>query len=114
MTTVGFIVLVLAVAIGLYVMSTRNDETGDETRNEPPQVQRECVVGGCSGTLCVSASDEPVFSTCEYAAWYACYREPFAVCEMQASGQCGWTPSAELDQCIADNQEFPTPDDAKF
>lgn len=56
-----------------------------------------CVVGGCSNQLCVDASEGDVVSTCEYREEYACYQT--ASCERQASGQCGWTDTAELQQC---------------
>lgn len=55
-----------------------------------------CYVGGCSGQLC---TDEPnAVSTCEYTAAYACYKT--AKCERQGSGQCGWTPTPELNMCL--------------
>lgn len=59
-----------------------------------------CAVAGCSMQLCVSAAEAPtIVTTCEYRAEYACYRE--AACEPQADGQCGWTETAELRQCLA-------------
>jgi hypothetical protein len=58
----------------------------------------ECVPSGCSGTVCVAAGKE-VMTTCEYKPEYACYAK--AKCEKQASGECGWTRSAEFDACIA-------------
>lgn len=60
-----------------------------------------CAVAGCSGQLCVSANEAgTIYSTCEYRAEYACYRE--ASCEPQADGQCGWTQTNELTQCLVD------------
>lgn len=62
-----------------------------------PQPLGTCYVGGCSAQLC---SDKPdMVSTCEYTATYACYKT--ATCERQASGQCGWTPTEKLTQCLA-------------
>lgn len=59
-----------------------------------------CAVAGCSGQLCVSAAEaENIVTTCEYRAAYACYRE--AVCEPQADDTCGWTMTAQLQQCLA-------------
>jgi len=59
-----------------------------------------CAVAGCSGQLCVSADEAgTIVTTCEYRAEYSCYKE--ASCEPQANGQCGWTPTAELKQCLA-------------
>lgn len=62
----------------------------------PQNDTASCYVGGCSGQLCFS---EPgMASTCEYKEEYSCYKD--AVCERQASGQCGWTDSSELQTCI--------------
>lgn len=59
-----------------------------------------CAVAGCSGQLCVSADEAgDIVTTCEYRAEYGCYAE--AVCEPQADGQCGWTETPELQQCLA-------------
>lgn len=58
--------------------------------------EKKCYVGGCSSQLC---SDEPGrASTCEYREEYACYKS--AVCEVQPSGQCGWTPTASFTACL--------------
>ena len=59
-----------------------------------------CVVGGCSGQLCVDASQGAMASTCEWTEAYACYKT--AMCEKQTDGQCGWTETKELNQCLAD------------
>lgn len=60
-----------------------------------------CVVGGCSGQLCISADEVANgggISTCEYREEYACYQN--AVCEKQSTGSCGWTMDAKLTQCL--------------
>jgi hypothetical protein len=62
-----------------------------------PGTQAKCYVGGCSSQLCTDKPD--AISTCEYTAAYACYKT--ATCERQPSGECGWTPSAELSACLA-------------
>ncbi len=54
-----------------------------------------CIKSGCSGQVC---SDHNVISTCEYREEYACYKS--AVCERQADGNCGWTQTKELEQCL--------------
>lgn len=54
-----------------------------------------CVISGCSGQIC---AEEEMMSTCEFLPEYACYKD--AVCERQASGQCGWTMSDELKSCL--------------
>lgn len=59
----------------------------------------ECVVGGCSGQLCVSKDEaEGLVTTCEWTEAYACYKT--ATCELQASGKCGWTQTPELTSCL--------------
>lgn len=64
-----------------------------------PLTDLGCKVGGCSSQLCVDAgADDPV-STCEWREEYACFRD--ATCERQSNGRCGWTPTAELEQCLA-------------
>lgn len=58
-----------------------------------------CVIGGCSGQLCLSTEEAAgAVTTCEYSAAYACYKE--ASCEPQPNGKCGWTETAELTACL--------------
>ncbi len=57
-----------------------------------------CVVAGCSRQLCIEEG-EPGFTTCEYRPEYGCYQE-HGLCERQANGQCGWTTTEELRQCL--------------
>lgn len=59
----------------------------------------QCVRAGCSQQLCVEAGEaSDIVTTCEYRAEYACYNT--ARCERQVSGACGWTQTAELQQCL--------------
>ncbi len=69
-----------------------------------PKTTKGCVVGGCSSQLCGEEGDDLV-STCEWTEKYSCYQK--ATCERQASGQCGWTETPELLQCIADAANAP-------
>lgn len=62
----------------------------------------QCVVGGCSGQLCVSADIEPPITNCLFLPEYACYDS--ADCTVQADGNCGWTLTPELMECLADAQ----------
>jgi hypothetical protein len=66
-----------------------------------PIAQKSCYVGGCSAQLCTDTPD--VASTCEYKEEYACYKT--AVCELQSSGECGWTHTSELHACLLSSQE---------
>lgn len=62
-----------------------------------------CEVAGCSAELCVDAGDgDKLVSDCSWSESYACYET--ASCARQANGSCGWTPTAELDACLAGAQ----------
>ncbi|MET0343209.1 MAG: hypothetical protein ABW252_19530 [Polyangiales bacterium] len=63
----------------------------------PPPTPR-CVVGGCSGQMCVDAASGGGISTCEWREEYACYRG--ATCAAQANGRCGWTQTPQLRACL--------------
>lgn len=58
-----------------------------------------CAKAGCSGTICADAEKAPgIVTTCEFRPEYACYQN--AACERQPSGECGFSPSAELSACL--------------
>jgi hypothetical protein len=61
--------------------------------------EQGCVPSGCSGQVCADV-DSNIVTTCEWRDEYACYRD--AECTQQADGSCGWTPTAELEACLAD------------
>lgn len=68
-------------------------------RVQPSPAAGECVTAGCSGQLCVEASEGDIVTTCEWLPEYACYQA--ATCERQPEGKCGFTPTPELDACLA-------------
>lgn len=72
-----------------------------------PEVGDEvlCQASGCSGQIC---SSEPVVSTCEWRPEYECIRHQ--ICEAQADGACGWTPTEESAACFDDLQNPRCPD----
>jgi hypothetical protein len=58
-----------------------------------------CAVSGCGQQICGAAGEvEDMVTSCEWKEEYACYAA--SRCEKQANGQCGWTETAELNQCI--------------
>jgi eight-cysteine-cluster-containing protein len=67
----------------------------DAATSTAPTATPQCIKTGCSGQIC---SDHDVMSTCEYADFYACYQN--AECTVQDDGQCGWTQTSSLQQCI--------------
>lgn len=70
----------------------------------PGQTATTCHIGGCSGEICSDKTG--TVSSCIYRAEFACYKK--ATCEVQPSGQCGWTPSSELSMCIANTSSTPS------
>ena len=68
---------------------------------EAVTIVNNCVVAGCSSQLCISKDEQEAgggISTCEFREEYACYR--FSECREQADGQCGWTMTPEVTQCL--------------
>jgi hypothetical protein len=57
----------------------------------------ECRPTGCNGEIC---ANQDVASPCVALPEFACYQE-VGVCEFQAWGQCGWTRTPELDECLS-------------
>jgi hypothetical protein len=63
-----------------------------------------CKPTGCSGEIC---SDQNMASTCIYRQEYACYKT--AKCERQSSGECGWTQTMELQDCLQNGAKSSPP-----
>lgn len=67
-----------------------------------------CVPAGCSGQLCVPAKKAPFMATtCGWKQEYGCY-EQFGTCEMQSTGECGWTASPAFAACMAAPEAYVT------
>lgn len=62
-----------------------------------PELGSSCHITGCSAELCTDRPD--IASSCIYRAEFACYHE--ATCERQADSHCDWTPTPELEACLA-------------
>jgi len=60
-----------------------------------------CVITGCNNELCAESASG-VVSACAFRPEHACYGSEFAVCERQASGDCGWTATDKLQACLKD------------
>ncbi|RDV36795.1 eight-cysteine-cluster domain-containing protein [Bradymonadaceae bacterium TMQ3] len=72
-----------------------------ECRAEKPECRSalDCKVGGCSGQLCGSITDD-LITTCEYLPEYACYDQEYTSCGC-FDGKCGWEQTEALDSCLA-------------
>ncbi len=68
-----------------------------------------CVIAGCSGTLCVEASDPRFATTCEYLPKYQCYND--LTCTRLESGDCGFQEQDQLQQCLAEYEDGDDEDD---
>ncbi|MFN5351352.1 MAG: hypothetical protein ACK5BE_01880 [Alphaproteobacteria bacterium] len=60
----------------------------------------KCIVGGCSGELCVSEASDGI-SNCMYKEAYGCYKV-YGECGQQLDGKCGWKQTTELLDCLKD------------
>jgi hypothetical protein len=67
------------------------------------RVEDGCHLGGCGSEVC--SDQEGVASPCIWYPALVCYRD--AICARQPSGACGWTPTPELDACLATHSSFP-------
>lgn len=76
-----------------FVKNTSLEPIGNQV--EKPTLS-SCYVAGCSGEVCSDQKDAA--SSCLYKEEYACYKT--VKCERQASGQCGWTMTMELKNCL--------------
>lgn len=57
-----------------------------------------CLIGGCNNEVCFDSTSPEPATTCVDDPLYACYDT--ARCEVQSDGQCGWTQTPELVQCL--------------
>ena len=76
----------------------KDDKLEIPVKLSPGQISAEpkaCNPTGCGGQVC---SDEDLITTCEYLPEYSCYKD--AVCERQATNECGWTDTPELKACL--------------
>jgi len=58
---------------------------------------KKCVITGCSNEICADSSAQLV-SSCIWSNKNACYKG--AECKVQSNGECGWTKTAQLTQCL--------------
>jgi hypothetical protein len=80
-------------------LSTKNDYSKSAVT-----VVGACKIAGCNNELCVD-SDEEVFSACTSDRANICLAD--ATCEVQMSGDCGWTYTDSINVC-RDGYNVPT------
>jgi hypothetical protein len=103
---------VLVLGSAAYLMVLRSPATpepgppGSSATIPSPIATKKCVPAGCSAERCVDEDTAALLRTaCEFRPEYTCYKESFARCEVQSSGECGWTGTPELAACVADAKE---------
>ena len=57
----------------------------------------DCVIGGCSGTICQHKDSEPVMTTCEFKPEYACFKQIECGC---IGKSCMWDKTSDFDSCV--------------
>jgi hypothetical protein len=67
------------------------------------RVEDGCHLGGCGNEVC--SDHEGVVSTCIWYPALVCYQD--AICARQPTGACGWTPTPELNACLATHSSLP-------
>ncbi|OGG87026.1 hypothetical protein A3H15_01455 [Candidatus Kaiserbacteria bacterium RIFCSPLOWO2_12_FULL_50_28] len=78
-----------------------------EEANNTTATDNSCAPAGCSGQLCVDEGEVPdIITTCEFRPEYTCYQQ-YGRCERQVSGQCGWTETPEIEQCLTEVKVSP-------
>jgi len=61
------------------------------------QTDKDCIKGGCSGTICQSKDVPPIITTCEWKEEYTCYQESNCIC---MNNKCEWDDQPTLESCI--------------
>ena len=85
----------------IFQANTQQPVSYSQPTSSPRLSDEKCVVGGCSGQLCLQVTErqeDQIVSTCEWREEYGCYRT--AKCEKQSDGKCGWTKTEELNKCL--------------
>lgn len=108
-----FLVVAIAAAFFWFVFRKSDPEetrrSGGEVQNfsEKPAQENEkevsCIISGCSGNICADKDADQTATFCEWLDEYGCYKD--AVCEKQSNGECGWTMTETLKECIQSARE---------
>lgn len=84
------------------VTNTKVDKKSQATANKILATfifEDGCRISGCNLEICQATKAEPIASVCLWKEEYNCYKT--AKCEVQTDGQCGWTQTTELRNCLA-------------
>lgn len=62
----------------------------------------DCIIGGCSNTICQSKQGEQIMSICEWRDEYTCYQSIPCGCN---AGLCAWEKTPEFQSCFAEKSK---------
>lgn len=99
--TIFILALLTFIIIVLIVVRFSGQESSIVNTNTVAECQLDdgCTAGGCSGEICHSINEEPVFSTCIWKEEYICYPLSDCVCQ---NGQCQWEETEDFNKCLMD------------
>lgn len=93
---------------GRYTFTCRNaSNTCSDSDQFTVAASTSCKKTGCSSTMCIDSNMPDIVTTCEFKPEYACYQQ--AECKVQDDGNCGFTQTAQLTQCLNNSRVSPTP-----
>ena len=95
------IILLIAV-LGLLIILGCKEQPPQQIEKKECIADSDCVVGGCSGTVCQSKNAEPIFTTCEWKEEYGCYKQINCKC---IESKCQWDKTQEFDECVVKARE---------
>jgi hypothetical protein len=95
MRAMRFMLAVVGASIGLIACMS-----GDASH---VRTDGSCFIGGCNDEVCSDRTD--YVTPCIWHDAYVCLRT--ARCDRQPSGACGWTPTPELEACLASHDPLP-------
>ncbi len=100
-----FLVLLTFIIIVLIVVRFSGQESSIVNTNTVTECQLDddCTAGGCSGEICHSLGEEPVFSTCLWQDEYTCYQLTNCGC---VNSQCQWENNAAFQACLKDPTDY--------
>jgi len=89
-------IILLATILGLLFILGCEEQLPIETKECVSD--SDCIIGGCSGTVCQPKNAEPVFTTCEYSPAYDCYKQISCKC---IENKCQWDKTEKFEECIS-------------
>lgn len=102
-TSILIVLAIIITALLIYKFSSNSSTAPPVATISPPITQpsptEKCVLAGCNSELCLEESEaRDRMTACVFSKQYGCLRN--AKCERQTNGECGFTQTAELKDCL--------------